>query len=176
MEIKKEKMIGQGNTAEIFRIDDRKILKLFRSGIHKGIIDREYQNGICIQNILDCMPKVYEMVEVQGRYGIIYEEIKGKDMLKTMLTSLWKINHYARQLAHYHLYIQKPVKDNMCTVKEKLEEDLNGVNILSEQTKEIVKNYLKELPEGNELCHFDFHPGNIMIADNRVFFRLDDRL
>ena len=34
MEIEKKKMIGQGNTAEIYRLDDNKILKLFRSGLN----------------------------------------------------------------------------------------------------------------------------------------------
>lgn len=170
MEIKKDNMIGQGNTAEIYRIDDNKILKLFRSGLHKGIIEREYQNSISIQKILDCVPKVYEMVEVNGRYGIIYQEIKGKDMLKIMFTSLWKFTKSAKKLAHYHLYIQKPVKDNLCTVKAKLEDDINNVNVLSSENKEIVKNYLKLLPEGHVLCHFDFHPGNIMIADDKTYF------
>lgn len=170
MEIKKEKMIGQGNTAEIYRFDDNKILKLFRSGLHKGIIEREYQNSMCVQKILNCVPKVHEMIELNGRHGIIYEEIKGKEMLKSMLTSLWKINDYAKELAHYHLYIQKPVIDNICTVKEKLEEDLNSVDVLSDDNKEIILKYLKQLPEGNELCHFDFHPGNIMLTDNKAIF------
>lgn len=170
MEIKMDKMIGQGNTAEIYRLDDNKILKLFRSGLYKGIIEREYQNGIIVQKILDCVPKVYEMVEVNGRHGIIYQEIKGSDMLKIMFTSLWKINAYARKLAHYHLYIQKPVKDNICTVKEKLAEDIKNVDILSDEKKEIIQKYLQQLPDGNDLCHFDFYPGNIMLADNKAIF------
>ncbi len=170
MEIKKENMIGQGNTAEIYRLEDDKILKLFRNGLHKGIIEREYQNGISVQKILDCIPKVYEMVEVDGRHGIIYQQIKGKDLLKIMFTSLWKLNHYSKKLAQYHMYIQKPVKDDISTVKEKLEEDINFVTVLSSENKEIIKRYLKQLPEGNVLCHFDFHPGNIMIADNKAFF------
>lgn len=167
MEIKKEQIIGRGNTAEVYRLDDNKILKLFRSGLYKGIIEREYQNGIIIQNILECVPKVYEIVEINGRYGIIYEEIQGTDMLKIMIGSLWKVNDYAKQLAHYHLSIQKPISDNICTVKEKLEEDLSSVDLLSDENKEIVRKYLKKLPEGNELCHFDFHPGNVMIANNK---------
>jgi thiamine kinase-like enzyme len=167
MEIEKENMIGQGNTAEIYRLDDGKILKLFRSGLHKGAIEREYQNGIFIQKILDCVPKVYDMVEVNGRYGIIYQEIKGTDMLKILLTSKWKINDYAKKLAHYHFGIQKPVTDNIFTVKEKLEEDLNSVDVLSHETMAIVRKYLKQLPEGNELCHFDFHPGNVMITNDK---------
>lgn len=170
MEIKKEYMIGQGNTAEIYRLDDNKILKLFRHGISKEIIEREYRNGSYIQKKLDCIPKVYDMVEINDRLGIIYEEIKGTDMLKVMLTSLWKINDYAKKLAHYHLDLQIPIIYNICTVKEKLEEDVNAVDVLSNENKQIVRKYLMQLPEGDELCHFDFHPGNIMITDNKAVF------
>jgi thiamine kinase-like enzyme len=173
MEIKKEEMISQGNTAEIYRLDDNKILKLFRSGLSKNIIENEYQNDIIIQNFLECVPKVYEMVEINGRYGIIYEEIQGRDMLKIMLASVWKINDYAKKLAHYHLSIQKPIMDNLCTVKEKLEADLNGLDALSDESKEIIRKYLKQLPESNELCHFDFHPGNVMITNNKKEMIID---
>lgn len=170
MEINKEKMIGQGNTAEIYRLDNEKILKLFRTGFPKEATEREYQNGITVQKILDCVPKVYEMVEIEGRYGIVYEEIKGKDLLKTMIASFGKINHYAKKLAHYHLDIQKPVNETLYSVKDKLEEDINSVNELSEAYKEVIRKYLKQLPDGNVLCHFDFHPGNIIIEDKKAVF------
>jgi uncharacterized protein (TIGR02172 family) len=170
MEINTDKMIGQGNTAEIYKLDNNKILKLFRNGLHKSVVEKEYQNGLTIQKILNCVPKVYEIVEINGRHGIVYEEIKGTDLLKIMLTSIWKINDYARKLAHYHLDIQKPVSDSLHSVKEKLEDDLNSVTVLSEEYKEIIQKYLKQLPDGNVLCHFDFHPGNIMISDNKAFF------
>ncbi|TAH70862.1 MAG: hypothetical protein EWM47_05110 [Anaerolineaceae bacterium] len=107
------------------------------------------------------------MIEINGRHGIIYEEIHGTDMLKIMIGSIWKVNAYARKLAHYHLSIHKPVSDNICTVKEKLEEDLNRVDVLSDENKEIARKYLKQLPEGDVLCHFDFHPGNVMIANKK---------
>ena len=42
--------------------------------------------------------------------------------------------------------------------------------MLPEEYKEIIRNYLKELPEDNTLCHLDFHPGNIMIVDNKAVF------
>lgn len=170
MEIKNDNMIGQGNTAEIYKLDDNKILKLFRSGLHKGIVEREYQNSIFVRKILNCVPEVYEMVEISGRHGIVYQEIKGTDMLKKMLVSFWKINDYAKALAHYHLDIQKPVSDTMGTVKEKLEEDLDNVEILPEQYKEVIRKHLKSLPDDNILCHFDFHPGNIMITDKEAVF------
>lgn len=83
---------------------------------------------------------------------------------------LWKINDYSKKLVRYHLDIQIPVNDTIHSVKEKLEEDLNSVNVLSKEYKEIIRKYLKQLPDGNVLCHFDFHPGNIMIADNKAVY------
>jgi uncharacterized protein (TIGR02172 family) len=171
VEIKKEKLIGQGNTAEIYKLDNDKILKLFRNGLHKSIVEREFENGNAVQKILNSsVPKVYEMVEIDGRNGIIYEEIKGTDFLKIMVSSIWKITDNAKKLAHYHLEIQKPVDDKLLSVKEKLEDDLNHVSMISEEQKAIIRNYLQQLPEDNILCHFDFHPGNIMIADNKAMY------
>ena len=170
MEISTEQMIGQGNTSEIYRVDDGKILKLFRSGFSRGIVEREYQNHIAAQKVLACVPLAYEMVEVRDRLGIVYEEIQGKDLLKVMTTSVGKINEYARRLAHYHLDIQKPVAESMPAVKDKLEEDLNAVELLPAETKEFIRNYLHQLPDGDALCHFDFHPGNIMLRDDQPVF------
>ena len=170
MEIRNNTIIGQGNTAEIYKLDNNRILKLFRTGLNKSVVEREYQNGIIVQKILGCVPKVYEMVDVNGRWGIVYEEIAGKDLLKIILVSLWRINDYSKELAHYHFDIHRPVNNSLYSVKDKLLEDLDNVNILSEEYKETIRNYLGELPDGNRLCHFDFHPGNIMIAESRAIF------
>ena len=42
--------------------------------------------------------------------------------------------------------------------------------MLTDEIKEKLRKYLKQLPEGNDLCHFDFHPGNIMITENKAVF------
>ncbi len=168
MDIKLEKMIAQGNTAEVYSLPDNKILKLFRNGMPRGAIEREYQNGLYVQKVLNCVPKVYEMIEEDGRFGIVYQEINGKDMLKIMISSSWKLNRYARKFAHYHLHIQKQIEDGLCTLKEKLIEDIRNVELLSDEKKKMIIDYLMGLPDGNALCHFDFHPGNIMIDDNEA--------
>lgn len=169
MEIKLENRIGQGNTAEIFQLENGKIAKLFRSGLDKGIIIREYENALAIQEALDFVPIAYEMFEHDGRYGIVYQKIDGIDMLKLILGRLWKINDFARKLAAYHRSIQKPVEGKLMTVKEKLEKDILYTDALTQEEKEWILSYLTRLPEGNVLCHFDFHPGNIMIAKEKIY-------
>lgn len=168
MDIQGKNMIGQGNTAEIYQLEDHRILKLYRKGLPNVVIEREYQNGLIIQNILDHVPKVYEIVEIQGRLGIIFEEIHGKDLLKIILTSPWKLNVYSRKLAHYHLDIQKPVSDALWSVKDKLRNDLESAKVLSDEYKAVILRYLSALPDGDALCHFDFHPGNIMLSNQNA--------
>lgn len=170
MEVIEKQLIGQGNTAEIYYLDEEKILKLFRAGLHEGIVEREYQNDICVEKILDCVPVVYDKVKVGERTGIIYERIIGDNMLQMMLASSLKANECAKKLAHYHQLIQRPTHGELLTVKEKLNEDIDAVTILSKDQKEYIKDYLKQLPDGETLCHFDFHPGNVMIAAKHPFF------
>lgn len=167
MELKDYQMIGQGNTAEIYRIEDKKVLKLFRPGFNRDDMEREYQNSVLAQNTLDCVPRVYEKVEVDGRDGIIYEEISGQDMLQLMLKSPLKIAKISKEFARYHYAIQKPVDENLVTVKEKLFFDIDNGQFLSEEAKIKLRKYMDKLPDGEALCHFDFHPGNVMIVEGK---------
>ena len=170
LNIQAKDRIAQGNTAEIYRMADHKILKLYRRGLPNVVVEREYQNGLIIQTILDHVPKVYEIVEIEGRLGILFEELCGKDMLKMILSSPWRVNDYARKLAHYHLEIQRPVSDRLWSVKEKLRNDLGSADDLSDELKEVILRSLDGLPDGDTLCHFDFHPGNIMIVNQQPYF------
>lgn len=169
-DLENKKLIGQGNTAEIYELEDNKVLKLFRAGLDKSVVKREYENGVIVENILSNVPKVYQLVNINGRDGIIYEKITGKDFMSKMIFSFFKLNKYVKRFAHYHLDIHKPVEENfsLLDVKQKLAGDLEEVDVLSREKKDIILKYLNELPDGNELCHFDFHPGNIMIEDNRA--------
>ena len=66
-------MLGQGNTAEIYAYENNRILKLFRNGMPLPPILNEYRMAGIIQCSLDCVPKAYELVSYNKRYGIIYE-------------------------------------------------------------------------------------------------------
>lgn len=164
------RLIGQGNTAEIYRVTNNKVLKLFRGGFCREDIEREYQNSVLAQNVLDCVPQVYEMVEIDGRDGIIYEEICGQNMLMLMLKSPLKIVQKSKEFARYHYSIQKTIQEPLITVKEKLNFDIDNGEFLPEKTKLILKQYIETLPDGEYLCHFDFHPGNVMITDEKAVF------
>lgn len=166
------KLICQGNTAEVFSYDETKILKLFRKGFPLEIIATEFDITKRISSNLIFVPKVFGLVEYKNRYGILYEKINGKDMIADMLHKPHKVRSYSKALADTHVKIHNSTVDLSLDIKTKLLDNINATEDLSEQEKEKIASYIKTLPDGNALCHFDFHPGNVMIK-NEEFYVID---
>lgn len=161
------KLISQGNTAEVFQFDEKKILKLFREGMPKEAIYTEYEKVCLIQNQVTNMPKAFEMVYFQGRYGIIYEKITGIDMIQKMLHHPLKLKFFSKELAHYHAAIHKNDIDVTRCTKDKLANEIELEDFLTSEEKGKLLTILSKLPEGKTLCHMDFHPGNVMLQGDK---------
>lgn len=159
------KLIGEGNTAEIYDIGDGKVLKLFRKGIPENIIIAEFNNNVAVSKLLTFVPKAYQMCEIEGKTGIIYEKITGKDFINIILKNLFNLNSMSKQLAYIHKSIQVPCCEDIISLKEKLAQNINLAKDLSDDKKKFVLEYLSKLPDSKILCHMDFHPGNIMIQN-----------
>lgn len=65
------KMIAQGNTAEVYQIDESKVLKLFRKEMPITPIENEFNRTQIIQEKLQNIPKALDLVQYQDRIGII---------------------------------------------------------------------------------------------------------
>jgi aminoglycoside phosphotransferase (APT) family kinase protein len=88
-------------------------------------------------------------------------------MLGQILNKMWKMKRYANCLADYHIEIHKPIDDDIPTVKDKLRLDIDSSDDLSKDEKQFIYQNLLNLPDANALCHFDFHPDNIIFFDNQ---------
>ncbi len=167
-DISKFAMLNQGNTAEIYSYGDGKILKLFRDSMPFSLINKEYECGKAINAKLKNTPKVFDMVSYKSRYGIVCERITGGDMIGAMLGKIYKIRKYSRELAFLHSEIHNAQVDLPQNVKETLRENIDFADLLTDSEKENIKSYISTLPDKNSLCHFDFHPGNVMIRDGAL--------
>lgn len=159
--------IGEGNTAEIFEYSNDKVLKLYREGMSIHACENEYNITRYINDCLGIAPRAYEIVRIDGRIGAVYEKIEGKNMLHHMVSNPINLKKEAHKLAKCHFEIHKPVNINIMSVKDKLKQDLSYVKELSEEEKNKIVLYMDKLPDDNKLCHFDFHPGNIIISDKK---------
>ncbi|MCQ2572920.1 MAG: phosphotransferase [Treponema sp.] len=145
--------IAVGNTAEIFDYENGKVLKLFKSGYPVENIRREFDNSRLINKLGISSPKVYEILDEvsEGRTGIVYEKIFGHDLLQEVMTNIQNME-----------YVEKRIESLAFLHKD----------FINHTSKECIsyKDYLnyfgypktEDLPDGEYLCHGDFHFGNLL--------------
>lgn len=161
---KKGQMIAHGNTAEIYNWETDCILKLYRDGIPASICQTEFDRTKGAYNLINAVPKPVDIVSEDGKIGAVYQKVSGKTMLKEMMSKPWLFRKYAKQLTKYHVDMQKPVDFELPTVKEKLKQDVEATDLLAVYEKQLIYSYLDSLPDGNSLCHFDYHPDNVILS------------
>ena len=162
------RVLGKGNTAEVIEQDNSKVCKLFYEGYPHSAIEREYNNARLMQTIDIPMPEVYEIVHIGVRAGIIYGRLQGQSMLEKLLQGE-DVNFLFNQIVDLH---KKILGYNTCEVmsyKEFLQ------LCIGEKTNRNVDIYneIEVLPEGNCLCHGDYHPGNIWVDINEKLLVID---
>lgn len=182
--IVKGKLIGQGNTAEIFEWGHQHVLKLYRSGLPEDFCINEFEITRYAHEYLKIAPKPIELVHIDDRIGAVYERLSGKTMLRLLLSQPWRLRRYSMMLARCHVEIQKKAAPSAgtlptgtlssgipsaVTVKNKLRRDIENVSLLSFEEKKLVNKYLDTLPDGECICHFDFHPDNIMVLAGQYY-------
>lgn len=164
--MKKGLQIGQGRTAEIFAWGEDRILKLFQSWMPQHIVEQEYKITRAAQAAGLPVPATEELVEMDGRFGIVFERILGSSLLKNLENKPWTLAEVARQMAELHARIGScAMPPEFPAQRAQIEAGLAAAKGLPEAKKEAVRRHLAHLPAGDTLCHGDFHPDNILVSE-----------
>jgi Ser/Thr protein kinase RdoA (MazF antagonist) len=161
----KGEMPARGRTAEVFAWKGDTVLKLFLEGRPVGAVEHEARVTGAVHKAGLPAPAVEGIVEVEGRFGIVFERVDGPSMLQVMRSRPWRIGALARKLAE----LQASIHSHEIPELPSLREHLKGVirsRELPDETKEAVLKHLEKLPDGNAVCHLDFHPDNILMSSH----------
>jgi uncharacterized protein (TIGR02172 family) len=159
------KPIASGRTAEVYPFEQDKVLKLFFPTISQAWIAKEVDTGRYIQDAKLPVPRVYETMKLNDREGIVYERIDGLSLLNELARKPWKVVQHARLLANLHVQVHAvPAPANLETQREWARGGIPETKKLSQELRESVLRLLDSMPDGNQLCHGDFHPGNIIMT------------
>ena len=157
--------IAQGRTAEIYAWSDRQILKLYREWCPTDWVDYEARIARAVYEAGIPSPEAGEIVEVDGRRGLLYERLAGISMLQDMNARPWLLFKHARSLAELHLKIHGQSTTGLPSYGERLDFDIRNSAHLSEELKSKALALLKILPGGTNICHGDYHPENVLITE-----------
>lgn len=159
----KVKLVGEGRTAEIFQHQDQTIVKLYRENVLEQNILREYEISQFVYSQDIPTPKPIELITVDNRQGIVFEQILGPSLLKIISKQPWRVGKYARMMAELHYNLHKlEATEEIGRQKEILKRGIKEAPMLSVDEKSVILSYLENLPEGHQLCHGDFHPDNVL--------------
>jgi Predicted aminoglycoside phosphotransferase len=159
----KGKLIGKGYTAEVYEWNDKEVLKLFYPDLPDMIIEREYNTSKEIGDLGLPIPKVDKLIDFEGRRGIIYDKVTGVALLEKLLKEPFKLKNYIIHMTNLQYNIHQYKNLNLPRYKEGLEWNIRHAQYLSDEQKFALLNLLEKLPEGDCLCHGDYHPGNLIV-------------
>jgi len=168
----KGNIIGKGYTAEVYEWGDKEVVKLFYKDFPKVIIEREFNISKTIKERGLPIPGVRRIIEFEGRSGIIYTKISGKALMEKIMKHPFRSKQYITQMTELQYQMHQCKSLDIPKLKESLEWNIRQTEYLSEKQKLSMLTLLGKLPEGDCLCHGDYHPGNI-ISDGTNTYILD---
>jgi aminoglycoside phosphotransferase (APT) family kinase protein len=162
-----ENPIASGRTAEVYAWQAGYVLKLFREWFPLDGVEYEARIAGVIQQAGLPAPAAGEIVEINGRYGLVYERVIGMSMMKDLASRPWRVVRSARVLAELQarMHRVKGAKD-LLALHTRLRKKIQAAAKLPPDLRETVLRGLEALPEGDRLCHGDFHPENILMTTN----------
>ncbi|HEX3078088.1 MAG TPA: aminoglycoside phosphotransferase family protein [Lachnospiraceae bacterium] len=161
--------IGTGATADVYRYDENRIVKIFHEDKDEYGIENEFNCSRVVQGLGIKVPRFIERTIIDGRLAILQEYITGQSMLEEIMNASADMNKLANDFArlHHEIHICRDIP--LESVKTKLARQIGWSNELAPHIVDKVHTLLDSLPEGNALLHNDFHPGNVIDSKNGYY-------
>ena len=169
--MKLDRVIAVRNNKTIYR-DGDVCVKVFNDDYSKADVLNEALNQARIEETGLNIPKVLEVTMIDGKWAIVSEYIKGKTLAQLMAEDEDKKSDYLELLVDLQLEVQSKT----CPLLNKLKDKMNrkiSQSELEATTKYDLHTRLEGMPKHNKVCHGDFNPSNIIIAEDGTAYILD---
>ncbi len=159
-------LVAQGRTADIHAWqDDQTVVKLYHDWFLLPWIEGEAERTRELQSLDFPIPKVGELVKVNGRNGLIMERVYGENMLALLRQRPELSADLANRLADMQIQLHGLTDQPDIPLQHpKLIEKIQKATPLSDELKAALLSKLDQMPTGRSVCHGDFHPGNVVVG------------
>lgn len=166
-------IVGQGVSCEVYRVDEKKVLKLYFTNTPFEIIEEQYRIAKNAYAAGIPTAEVFDLVQCGKRYGIIFEYLTGNTLVQEIGTDADRRVAYGTEMGRLLKQVHAASADAAAfpaeaDIMEKLI-TMCGDYLTGEQA-EAVRAYWRTFPisGGSVLLHGDFHENNIMLQDGRL--------
>jgi len=165
MNMSLSKPIAEGRTAEIYEWTNGHVLKLYHDWCPPHWVEHESKVAHAITAAGIPAPAAGEILEVNHRRGLVYERVTGMSMLQDINVHPWVFLKHARTLAELQVKINQLSIAGLGSSQAGLLHAITHAPHLGDDLREKVLNLLAKLPDGEKVCHGDFHPGNVLLTE-----------
>lgn len=157
--------LGWGREAEIFAYGDGRALRLLRDPDGRDRLEQEAAAMTAAHRAGVAVPAVHELIVVDGRPGLVMDLVDGTDLMTGLARRPWRAPSSVRALgrlqAQLHHVVAPP---ELPPLRGMVSDQLDAAPELSASQRGFARGLLDELPDGDRICHGDFHPGNVIFA------------
>jgi aminoglycoside phosphotransferase (APT) family kinase protein len=155
--------VGAGRQAEIFAWPAGGVLKLFRRPEDRASAQKEAAVMYALEATEIPMPRILGTVSIEQRPGIIMERLDGPDQLTLLGRKPWSIWTASTNLARLHARLHATTApEQLPSLRTTVRQEIARSDLVPSDCKQIAFDALDRLPDGAQVCHWDFHPGNVI--------------
>lgn len=159
-------------TAKTVYRDGDLCVKVFNEDFSKADVLNEALNQARIEETGLNIPKIHEVTKIDGKWAIVSDYIKGKTLQQLMDEEPEKKDEYLNLFVD----LQLTVLGKTCPLLNKLKDKMNQKISMAEldaTTRYDLHTRLNGMPKHNKVCHGDFNPSNIIIAEDGTPYIID---
>ena len=155
------RLLAAGNVAEVFEWGSR-VVKLYRTAAAKPTVFREAGNHSAVEALGLPVPAIWGVHQISGRWGIVFDRVRGSSFAEQMRGDPTALPRYLETLARLQARIHEYQAHEFRSLKLRLATNIARAKLLDEPRKQILLGRLADMPEGDRLCHGEFHPINVL--------------
>jgi aminoglycoside phosphotransferase (APT) family kinase protein len=153
--------LGAGRVAEVFEWGTD-VIKLYQAGQGKEQAFREAATLAMLEHGPLPVPKVRGVLETGGRWGVVMSRAPGRPIAADMLEHPGQALTMLDAVVRLQLRIHDEPGLFLPRLRDRLRRAISRAGQLSAGEIAAMLQQLESLPDGDRLCHGDFHPFNVM--------------
>jgi RIO-like serine/threonine protein kinase len=169
--MKLENVIAERSTKTVYR-DGNRTVKLFNKDFPKAEVLAQAKNQALVEEIDINIPKLLEVGTIDGRWMIVSEYVEGTPLDVLMRENPDKMDEYLNKFVDLQILIHSKRCAGLIKLKDKMHAKID-LTSLDDFVKYELHTRLTGMPKHNKVCHGDFNPSNVIVAENGEMYVID---
>jgi aminoglycoside phosphotransferase (APT) family kinase protein len=160
--------LATGRTANVYAQGPERVLKLYHPGANPASVERERRNTVIARRLGVSAPTTYGIERHGDRIGLSLRRIEGVTMQARIAAEPAELMHLAAQLASLQATLHARRARHLPRMATVLSERISSSRYLRRDEQDALLRRMYALESQEQLCHGDYHPGNVMLTGTRA--------